>query len=81
MVMYLANEIKLSSERLSYCLFESEWMEQSKICKKYMIIVLEVLKQPQKLVIASLWQLNLDTFTSVNLTYSLLPQNLSNDIG
>lgn len=66
MVMYLGNEIKLSSDRLSYCLYESQWMEQSKFCRKCLINFSEILQKPQKLVIEGLYSLNLETFTSAS---------------
>lgn len=52
LVMYFGNEIKLSSHRLSYSLFESNWIEESKSLKKSKIILIELLKQPQELVIS-----------------------------
>lgn len=64
--MYFGNEIELNSGGLSYCLFESNWMEQTKSCQKNIIILMEVLKKPQQLVIAKLYPLNLETFISVN---------------
>lgn len=69
-VMYLGNEITLASDRLSYCLFESNWIEQTESSKKYFIILCEVLKQPQHMVIL-IYPLNLQTFTSVSLTFVL----------
>lgn len=65
MLTYIANEIKLQSQRLYYCLFECNWVEQSNSCKKSIIIVAENLKQPHELIIAILYPLNLETFTSV----------------
>lgn len=69
MVMYLGNEIKVSSNRLSYCLFESTWIVQTRDCKKYMIIMTEVLKKPQELIAGKLYPLNMRTFTSVSLFF------------
>jgi len=66
MVMYFGNEIELSSGQLSYCLFECNWIDQSQSFKKYIIILMEVFKQPQQLVICKLYPLNLDTFTKVS---------------
>lgn len=68
MVTYLGNQIKLSSNRLSYCLFQSNWIEQSKPTRKCIITLTEVLKQPQVLVIWKLYPLDLQTFTSVSLS-------------
>ena len=68
-LMYLGNEIKLSSHRLSYCLFESNWIEQSPTCKRYIIIMTEVLKEPHEMIIGKLYPLNLKTFSSVSFTF------------
>ncbi|XP_037032261.1 odorant receptor 94a-like [Bradysia coprophila] len=71
LVMYLANEITVASDRLSYCLFESNWIEQTESCKKYVLIMGEVLKQPQQLVIL-IYPMNLETFVKVvNGAYSM----------
>lgn len=67
MVMYLGNEIMLSSDRLSHCLFESNWIDQSISYKKCLLILIENLRQPHQLVGYKLYALNLDTFTSVRL--------------
>ncbi|XP_037050264.1 odorant receptor 22a-like [Bradysia coprophila] len=70
-VMYLANDITLASDRLSYCLFESNWTEQTESCKKYVLIMGEVLKQPQRLMIL-IYPMNLETFmTIINGAYSM----------
>src|ERR1700743_2454822 len=69
-IMYLGSEIKFSSDRLSYCLFESNWIEQSQKCKKCIIILAEMLQQPHELVIVT-YQLNLETFTTVNFNIQL----------
>lgn len=65
MVMYFGNEIKLFSGRLSYCLFKSNWMEQSQLCKKSIIIFGERLKQTNQLVILKIYPLTLEIFTRV----------------
>ena len=64
LVMFLANDITLASDRLSYCLFESNWIEQTESCKKYVLIMGEVLKQPQQLMIL-IYPMNLETFVKV----------------
>lgn len=66
MITHFGNEIKLSSDRLSYSLFESDWMEQSNSCQKCIVILAEIVKQPHELVIWKLYPLNLKTFTSVS---------------
>lgn len=68
MIMYLGNEIKLSSDQLSHCLFESNWFDQPQKTKKIVFIFGELLKQPHELVVGTLYALNLETFTRVSLT-------------
>ncbi|XP_037028512.1 odorant receptor 94b-like [Bradysia coprophila] len=71
-VMYFGNEIKYHYSQLIYCLFESDWINQLDTVKRNIIILTEVLKQPQDLVILKLYPMNLETFTSiVKLTYSM----------
>lgn len=65
--MYLVNEIELSSDRLSYCWFESNWIEQTQSCKKNIIIMSEALRRPTQVIVGKLYPLNLKTFTSVSL--------------
>lgn len=65
MVMYLGNEVKLSSN-LSYRLFESQWMVQTETCKKYIVIVAEIVKKPRELKVGKIYSLNLQTFSSVS---------------
>lgn len=65
MAMYYGTEIKVSSERLLYALFESNWLDRSQSCKKCMIIFGERLKQAQELIIFKLYPLTLETFRKV----------------
>nr|QGW45409.1 odorant receptor 36 [Bradysia odoriphaga] len=72
MITYFGNEIMLSSDRLSYCLFESDWYNQPQATKKNIIIFGEYLKQPQVFVIGKLYPLTLETFTKIlNSAYSM----------
>lgn len=66
MITYYGNEIMFLSGNLSLCLFKSNWMDQSEKCKRSLIILMEVLKQPQVLVIGKLYPLDLEIFTNVN---------------
>ena len=69
MISYLGNEIKLSSDHLSYCLFESDWMAQPESTKKRVVIFGEFLKKPHLLVIGKIYPLTLETFTRVGYTF------------
>ncbi|XP_037032787.1 odorant receptor 94b-like [Bradysia coprophila] len=72
MITYFGNEIMFSSSRVSYSLFESEWIEQPQSTKKNIIIFGEYLKQPRVLVIGKLYPLTLETFTRIlNSAYSM----------
>lgn len=66
MVMNFGNEIKISSDRLSYCLFESNWIDQSMENKKCIIILTEILKQPNQLIVCKLYPLDLKLFSAVS---------------
>ncbi|KAJ6649329.1 hypothetical protein Bhyg_04563 [Pseudolycoriella hygida] len=59
----LSDEITSSSDELSFCLYESNWIGQTESCKKLLIIFCEVLKQPQELKIL-VYPMNLETFTT-----------------
>lgn len=64
-VLYLGNEITAASADLMYCVFESDWVGQSKTVTMDVIILTEKLKKPQELVLLKLYPMNLVTFTSV----------------
>lgn len=65
-IMYLGNEMEIAGETLEYCVFESNWINQSNSYKKNMIIIMTAMKQPHQLVIAKLYPLNLNTFKLVS---------------
>lgn len=64
-ITYFGNEIMLSSNRLSYSFFESNWIHQPQSTKKYVIIFCEYLKQPHELIIGKLYPLTLELFKRV----------------
>lgn len=66
MIMYFGNEIKLSSGRFSYCLFESDWIDQSQSYKKCLLIFGERLQMVHQMLILKLYPLNMETFTTVS---------------
>lgn len=65
MVMYFGNEIKIASDQLSHCLFESDWPQQSTAVKKCVLFIGEILKQPHQLVIL-IYPMDLKTLTMVS---------------
>lgn len=65
MVTYFGNEIKFASSQLSNCLYGCKWMEQSRTVKNSILILMEVLKRDQVLVIGKLYPLDLEVFSNV----------------
>jgi len=65
--MYFGNDINISSDRLSYCLFESNWIDQPQATKENIMVFGELLNQPQELVIGKIYPLTLRTFRRVSL--------------
>lgn len=67
LIMNFGNEIMLTSDRLSYCVFESNWIDQPQATKKLLITFAELLKQPHEIVIGKLYPLTLETFRRVRV--------------
>ncbi len=63
--MYFGNEIKLSSDKLSWELYDSNWIDRSESIKKVVLIFGEFLMQPIQLTILMIYPLTLETFTRV----------------
>ncbi|XP_037043155.1 uncharacterized protein LOC119079380 [Bradysia coprophila] len=61
-VMYLANNIHVTSAKLSYYLFESNWIGQSTASLKCILVLGEVVRRPQQIVILKVVPVNLHTF-------------------
>lgn len=66
-ITYFGNEITIKSNDLSWCIYESHWIDQPLIHQKHIIICLEFFMRPQTLVIGFLFPLDLKTFVSVSL--------------
>lgn len=64
----------LSSNRLSYSLFESDWTDQPQSTKMCILIFGEYLRQPHELIIGKLYPLTLETFTMVCLNFGRFVQ-------
>lgn len=65
LAMYLANDIDVASDKLSYRLFESGWIGQPKSCIKCLLILGETVRHSQQLVILKIYPMNLETFIVV----------------
>lgn len=66
---FFGNEIMLKSDQLSYCIFSSDWINQTLQYKKKLIIFTERLKRPIKITAGKIIILSLSTFTSVIIYY------------
>ncbi|XP_037039750.1 putative odorant receptor 71a [Bradysia coprophila] len=72
MITYFGNEILVKSSRLSYSLFEVDWVDQPRSTTKCIIIFGEYLRQSHQLLIGRLYPLTLETFTRIlKSSYSL----------
>ncbi|XP_037033155.1 putative odorant receptor 71a [Bradysia coprophila] len=72
MITYFGNHILSESERLSYYLFESEWVNQQLSTKKIVLLFAEFLNEPRQLVILKIYPLTLETFKRImNSAYSM----------
>lgn len=69
---YFANNLTLSSEKLSSSLFYSNWMKESKKFKIAMKLFMENSKKPLKISAFGVFDINLEKFLCIiNLAYSL----------
>lgn len=71
MITFYGNEIKLHSDKLTYRLYESNWIDRSESIKKNVKIFGEFLMEPQTLIVLKLYPLTLETFTEVRLLFIL----------
>lgn len=78
-ITYFGNEIILKSSNLSYCLYESDWIDRSEVYKKIMLTYMEMLKQPERVIIGKIFRLNLDIFMSVSVSVAYL--KIPDDLG
>lgn len=67
MITYFGNEIMLSSDRLAYSLFESDWIDQPLSIKRSVLIFGETLKRSHRLLVGRVYPLTLGTFTGVHV--------------
>lgn len=67
MIMYFGNEIKLESGKLSYRLYESNWIDRSQSVKRDILIFGEFLRRPQELMILKIYPISLKTFSKVGI--------------
>lgn len=65
-IIYLANEITLQSDRLSYCIYESNWPCMSTKFRKLVIIIGEKWKKPIIVVVGKIFRMRIHLITSVN---------------
>ncbi|XP_037032908.1 odorant receptor 94b-like [Bradysia coprophila] len=65
MLTYFGNEIKMSSDRFTYCLFKSNWIEMPQSTKKSVLIFGEILIRPYEILVFKIFPLSLETFTRI----------------
>lgn len=65
MIMYYGNELMLSSGRLGWHLYESNWIDRSQSIKKNVLIFNEFLMQPLEITVLKIYPLTLETFIRV----------------
>lgn len=75
-IIYFANEITLQSNRLSYCIYASNWPCMSTKFGKLVIIIGEKWKKPIELVVGKIFRMRINLITSVdslseNLFYTI----------
>lgn len=66
-IMYFGNEIECASDQLSTCLFQCDWINQPIGNRKYVVTLMEFLRQPRRIFVGYwiVFPLDLETFTSV----------------
>jgi odorant receptor len=69
---YFGNELSLASSKLSTAMFHSNWIDENRDVKVSMLVLMENLKQEMTISAFEVFQLNLETFTTIaNSAYSL----------
>jgi hypothetical protein len=69
---YISTELTVASEKLSMTLFHTEWTIESERLKKSMKIFMENAKNPMKIFVLKIFELNLENFVKIiNSAYSL----------
>lgn len=69
---YFGNEMTLKSAALTRAVYNSNWPAGSDAYRRMVLVYLEVLKKPRRLVVGNLFGLTLDSFLSViNRAYSM----------
>lgn len=71
MITHYGDEIKLASDRLSYRLYESNWIDRSQLVQKSVLIFGDFLMRPKQLIVLKLFPLSMETFTDVSFFYLL----------
>lgn len=64
-VIFYADEIAITSNRLSYCIYDSNWTCMSIECQKLIIIISEKWKKPQELIVGKVFAMRMSILTSV----------------
>ncbi len=65
-VIYAGNEIAIQTDKLSYCVFESNWTHMSAKYRKLVVITGEQWRKPRVLAIGKIFLLRMNLLTSVS---------------
>jgi hypothetical protein len=66
MLAYFGNAIESTSDKISNAIYESDWIDRDKEHKKNLIIVMTATKNPMKVKILKLFDVNLPSFVWVS---------------
>lgn len=69
LLIYYANETALSSDQLSYQLYESNWTGMPIEYQKIMIVLFEKWKKPTELVVGKVFPMRINILTSVRISH------------
>lgn len=62
-ILWFGNEITVASTELQYCVFESDWVGQSKSVTSFVTIQIELLKKSQQLIILKVFPMDPHTLS------------------
>ena len=65
-IMFFGNEVLLESGKLSYCIYQSNWISRAQSIKKFIMAFTELVRNPIKVSVLKLYPLTLVTFGQVS---------------
>lgn len=74
MISFYGNELMVTTNRLGYHLFQSDWIDRFRSIRMNVLIFGELLMKPTEIMVLNLYPLTPKTFTNVRLFFvSFLP--------